>query len=68
MSKSKSYADRLKDMKESIQKNKDLLKEKFPDDVTVTGSPDLIREKDKPKPADCAEDDDDEEARSKRPQ
>ena len=45
MSKNKSYTERLKKMKESIEKNKELLNEQFPDDVTTTGNPDLVRDK-----------------------
>lgn len=65
MSKKKSYSERLKKMKESIEKNKDLLKQTFPDDVTTTGNPDLIR--DKAKPSNQAESDGDEEAGSEKP-
>lgn len=46
MNSKKTYAERLKKMKESIEKNKDLLDQEFPDDVTTTGSADLIRHKD----------------------
>lgn len=45
MSKNKSYTERLKKMKESIEKNKKLLNEQFPDDATTTGNPDLVRDK-----------------------
>lgn len=66
MNANKSYTERLKNMKESIEKNKDLLKEKFPDDVTTTGNPDRIREKDKTKSGNHAEVSGDEEAGNKR--
>ena len=42
----KSYQDRLKKMKESIDKNKDILDSEFPDDVTVSGSPELLDKED----------------------
>ena len=38
----KSYQDRLKKMKESINKNKDILDSDFPDDVTTSGNPELL--------------------------
>lgn len=66
MNGNKSYTERLKNMKESIEKNKDLLNEKFPDDVTTTGNPDRIREKDKTKPGNHAEVSGDEEAGNKK--
>jgi hypothetical protein len=66
MSRSKSFTERLKNMKESIEKNKDLLKKNFPDDVTTTGNPDLVREKNKSNPENHTEGDDDEEARNKK--
>lgn len=47
MSEPKSYTERLKNMRESIEKNNELLKENFPDNVTTTGNPDLIRDKNK---------------------
>jgi len=65
MSKQKPYAERLKKMKESIKENKDLLEESFPDDVTTTGNPDLIREKGEPDP-DRRKEDDYEKAGSKK--
>lgn len=37
-----SYQDRLKKMKKSIDENKKILNDDFPDDVTVSGSPELI--------------------------
>jgi len=37
-----SYQDRLKKMKKSIDENKKTLDDDFPDDVTVSGSPELI--------------------------
>lgn len=66
MSGNKSYTERLKKMKESIEENKDLLKQKFPDDVTTTGSPDLIRDKDEAETDNHAEGSEDEEAGSKK--
>lgn len=36
-----SFQDRLKKMKTSIDKNKDILESDFPDDVTYSGSPEL---------------------------
>lgn len=42
----KSYQSRLKKMKESIDENKNILDSDFPDDVTVSGSPDLLDKKD----------------------
>lgn len=65
MSRNKSFNERLKNMKESIEKNKDLLNKNFPDDVTTTGNPDLIRDKDKCN-ADNTKGDDDEEPRNKK--
>jgi hypothetical protein len=62
MSRNKSFTERLKNMKESIEKNKDLLNQNFPDDVTTTGNPDLIRDKDKSNPENNSEGDDDETA------
>jgi hypothetical protein len=53
-------------MKESIEKNKELLKEKFPDDVTTTGNPDLIRDKDKVKQINHTGSADDEESGNKK--
>jgi hypothetical protein len=44
MSNNQSYAERLKRMKKSVAKNKDILDGHFPDDVTTTGSPDLIQD------------------------
>jgi hypothetical protein len=46
MNRQSSYSERLKKMKESVEKNKDLLNDEFPDDVTSTGSPDLINSED----------------------
>ena len=66
MSEHKSYTERLKNMKESIEKNKELLKEKFPDDVTTIGNPDLIRDKNKVKQDHHTESADDEESRNKK--
>ena|GEM_PF-4111998 len=54
-------------MKESIEKNKNLLNKSFPDDVTTTGNPDLILDKDKSSPDNNTEGDDDEEAGNKKP-
>ncbi len=42
MNTDKSYAERLKRMKKSIEKNKEILDDQFPDEVTTIGSPDLI--------------------------
>lgn len=36
----------MKKMKESIKDNKDILEGHFPDDITTTGNPELIGEKD----------------------
>lgn len=67
MSKHKSYTERIKNMKASIEKNKELLNRTFPDDVTTTGNPDLIRNKDnKNKPDNHTEGPDDEEPGSKK--
>jgi hypothetical protein len=55
MSGNKSYIERLKKMKESIEENKDLLKQKFPDDVATTGHPELVRDKDESEPGNRAE-------------
>lgn len=66
MNKQKSYTERLKNMKESIEKNKELLKEKFPDDVTTTGNPDLIRDKYKVKKVNHTWSADDEESGNKK--
>lgn len=66
MSKQKPYAERLKKMKESIKENKDILGEHFPDDVTTTGNPELIREKDESNPDHRKEEDEDEKAGSKK--
>ena len=46
------YTEGLNRMRESIEEAKGLLNEEFPDDVTVTGSPDFIRSVDKTKPDD----------------
>ena len=40
--KDKSYQDRLKKMKESIDKNQDILDSDFPDEVTFSGNPELL--------------------------
>lgn len=66
MSGNKSYTERLKKMKESIEENKYLLKQKFPDDVTTTGNPDLVRDKDEVEPDNHAEGSEDEETGSKK--
>lgn len=66
MSRNKSFTERLKKMKESIEKNKNLLNQNFPDDVTATGNPDLIRDKTKTESDNHAEDSEDEKARSKK--
>lgn len=42
----KSYLDRLKKMKEAIDDNKELLNDEFPDDVTLSGDPELLDMKD----------------------
>jgi hypothetical protein len=55
MSGNKSYTERLKKMKESIEGNKELLKQKFPDDVPTTGNPDLVRDKDESEPGNHVE-------------
>jgi len=44
--KQKSYQERLKRMKDSIEKNKDILESDFPDDVTIVGNPDLLEKSD----------------------
>lgn len=41
--KAKSYQERLKRMKKSIDANKETLEAEFPDDVTIIGNPDLVR-------------------------
>lgn len=46
MKKDISYQERLKKMKESIKENVDILKSNFPDDVTHSGSPDIVRKHD----------------------
>ena len=54
-------------MKASIEKNKELLNRPFPDDVTTTGNPDLIRNKDnKKKPDNHTEGSDNEKPGSKK--
>lgn len=40
--KQKNYQDRLKRMKDCVEKNKDILDSDFPDDVTIIGNPDLL--------------------------
>lgn len=60
MSRNKSFTERLKKMKESIEKNKDLLNQNFPDDVTTTGNPDLIRNRTKTESDKHSEDSNDE--------
>lgn len=42
----KSYLDRLKKMKEAIDDSKELLNDEFPDDVTLSGNPELLDMKD----------------------
>ncbi|MFK5948228.1 MAG: hypothetical protein QM500_05620 [Methylococcales bacterium] len=43
----KSYQERLKKMKESVEKcKKDVLNGDFPSDVTVSGNPDLLNRND----------------------
>lgn len=44
--KQKSYQDRQKRMKDSIEKNKEILDSDFPDDVTTIGNPDLLEKSD----------------------
>lgn len=44
--KQQSYQERLKRMKESVENNKDILESDFPDDVTVSGSPDNLKKTD----------------------
>lgn len=43
------YTERLNRMRKAVEEAKGLLNEEFPDDVTVTGSPDFIRSVDKTK-------------------
>ncbi len=38
-----SYQNRLKKMKKSIDQNKDVLNENFPDNITYSGDPELIK-------------------------
>ena len=66
MSRNKSYTERLKSMKESIEKNKDILKQNFPDDVTTIGNPDLIRDKENLDPDNNADGDGNEETGNKK--
>lgn len=61
-----SYQERLKKMKRSIEKNKDLLESEFPEDVTRSGSPDLIRKQDNEIDSDTGEDADEKQDRSKK--
>jgi hypothetical protein len=46
MSNKDSYENRLKKMKKSIQDNKEILEEEFPDDVSYSGNPDLLKKED----------------------
>jgi hypothetical protein len=43
MSNSKDFNERMKKMKSSIEDNKNILEEEFPDDVLLSGNPDLIK-------------------------
>ena len=61
-----SYQERLKKMKRSIEKNKDLLESEFPEDVVQSGSPDLIRKEDNEIDNDAGEDSDEKHGRSKK--
>lgn len=61
-----SYQERLKKMKRSIEKNKGLLESEFPEDVTRSGSPDLIRKQDNEIDSDTGEDSDEKQGRSKK--
>jgi hypothetical protein len=66
MSTDKTYAERLKRMKESIEKNKEILDGHFPDDVTTIGSPDLIRSNDESDSNQNSEETSNEKAGSKK--
>lgn len=47
MSNSKEFTDRFKKMKSSIEKNKKILNEDFPEDVKSIGNPDFIKNPEK---------------------
>ena len=46
MNKKASYTERLKKMKQSIEENKEILNEDFPDDITTIGNPKFIKDED----------------------
>ena len=46
MSDKASYQDRLKKMKDAIEKNKDRLSEEFPEEATYSGNTDLLKNAD----------------------
>ncbi|MBL4798482.1 MAG: hypothetical protein JKY50_13780 [Oleispira sp.] len=52
MSKKQSFNDRVKKMKESIENSKHILNSDFPDNVTISGNTDLIKNPDN----ECKED------------
>lgn len=43
----KDYNERFKRMKEAIERNSDILNSDFPDDVTSSGDPELLKKSDK---------------------
>lgn len=46
MSTKKDYTERFKKMKSSIEDNKHILVTEFPDDVEITGNPELLKKTD----------------------
>jgi len=49
MNEDNSFNERIKKMKKSVKENADILDSGFPDDVTNTGSTDLVKKSDEHK-------------------